>query len=124
VGRDLGAGLDLGVGDGLGVDVGVGVEVGIGVAVAVGVVVGVGVAVAVAVAIGVLVGVGVGVSLGDNTRYLESLGMPLVKTVTNAGPKGKSKAVEVKELSDHPAMGSTGRKETSLLSMLRSCTNG
>ena len=107
----------------VGVGVGVDVDVELGVAVAVGVVVGVGVAVAVGV--GVVVGVGVGVSDGATIRYLESLGIPLVKTVTNAGPKGKSvTGVEVKELSDHPAMGSTGRRETSLLSILRSWTNG
>ena len=54
-----------------------------------------------------------------------SLGMPLVKTVTNAGPSGKSLIdVELKVVSDQPAVGSTGRKATWLLSMLRSWTTG
>ena len=59
------------------------------------------------------------------TRYFESLGMPLVKTVTKAGPGGKLfTGVEVKAVSDQPAIGSTGRKMTWLLSMLRSWTTG
>ena len=88
------------------------------------------VAVAVAVAVGVAaaVAVGVGVGLGAKaatSTYLESLGMPFVKTVTNAGPEGKLfTGVEVKVVSDQPAVGSTGRKATWLLSMSRSWTNG
>lgn len=97
----------------------------LGVAVGVGVAVGAEVRVGVAVAVAVGVGVGVGVSDGASSKYFESLGIPLVKTVTNAGPEGKSlTGVEVKELSDHPTMGSTGRRETSLLSMLRNWIRG
>ena len=97
----------------LGVEVGVGVSVDVGVGVAVAMAVGVDVGVAVDGGVGVLVGVGVGVSDGAMTRYFESLGMPLVKTLTDAGPEGKSvTGVEVKELSDHPAMGSTERRKT------------
>ena len=93
---------------------------GVNVAVAVAVAVGVGVNVAVAVA----VGVGVGVGLTTST-YLASLGIPLVKTVTKAGPGGKLfTGVEVKAVSDQPAVGSTGRKATWLLSMSRNWTTG
>jgi hypothetical protein len=91
-------------------------------AVAVGVAIGLAVAVGVGEgdADGVAVGVGVAVEL-STTRYLESLGIPLVKTVTKAGPGGKLfSGVEVKEVSDQPAVGSTGRKSTWLLSMARS----
>ena len=57
--------------------------------------------------------------------YLKSLGMPLVKTVTRVGPRGKLfTGVEVKVVSDQPAIGSTGRKATWLLSMARSWTTG
>ena len=70
-------------------------------------------------------GVGVGLVEAAITRYFESLGMPLVKTVTRAGPGGKLfTGVEVKEVSDQPAVGSTGRKATWLLSMSRSWTTG
>ena len=94
--------------------------VNVAVAVAVAVAVGVGVNVAVAVA----VGVGVGVGLTTST-YLASLGIPLVKTVTKAGPGGKLfTGVEVKAVSDQPAVGSTGRKATWLLSMSRNWTTG
>ena len=42
-----------------------------------------------------------------------------------AGPGGKLfTGVEVKAVSDQPAIGSTGRKATWLLSMLRSWTTG
>ena len=96
----------------------------VAVAVAVGVGVNVAVAVAVAVAAAVAVAVGAGVGLGAKaatSTYFESLGMPLVKTVTRAGPGGKLfTEVEVKLVSDQPAIGSTGRKATWLLSMLRS----
>jgi hypothetical protein len=115
---------------GVNVAVAVAVGVGVGVNVAVGVGVGVKVAVAVAVAVGVGVGLAVGVGLGvgvvvATSRYFESPGMPLVKTVTRAGPGGKLfTGVEVKAVSDHPAIGSTGRKATWLLSMLRSWTTG
>jgi hypothetical protein len=96
------------------------VGVNVAVAVAVAVAVGVGVNVAVAVA----VGVGVGVGLTTST-YLASLGIPLVKTVTKAGPGGRSlTGVEVKAVSDQPAVGSTGRKATWLLSMARNWTTG
>ena len=38
------------------------------------------------------------------STYFESLGMPLVKTVTRAGPRGKLfTGVEVKVVSDQPA---------------------
>jgi len=114
-----------------GVGVAVAVAVGVPAAVAVGVGVGgsgVGVAVEMGVgegvADGVAVGVGVAVEL-STTRYLESLGMPLVKTVTKAGPGGKLfTGLEVKEVSDEPAIGSTGRNATWLLSMARSWTTG
>ena len=126
MGRGLGGALDLGVGVGRGVAVGLGVAVEVGVAVGVDVAVAVGVAVAVAVAVAVGVGVGVGLAAGLATStYFESLGTPLVKTVTNAGPGGKLfTGVEAKELSDQPAIGSAGRNATWLLSMSRSCTMG
>jgi hypothetical protein len=92
--------------------------------VAVGVGVGVKVGVAAAEAVGVGVGVGVGAKVATST-YFEPLGMPLVKTVTKAGPGGKLfTGVEVKVVSDQRAMGSTGRKATWLLSMARSWTTG
>jgi hypothetical protein len=70
--------------------------------------------------VAVAVGVGLGTGLVTST-YLESLGMPLVKTVTKAGPGGKLfTGTEVKEVSDQPAIASTGRKATWLLSMARS----
>ena len=103
---------------------GLGVGVGVGVGVAVAVAVGVGVGVGLGVGVGVGVGVGGGVEL-VTTRYFESLGMPLVKTVTRAGPGGKLlTGIEVKVVSDQPATGSTGRKATWLLSMERSWTTG
>src|SRR5262249_13579637 len=106
----------------VGVDVAVAVGVAVGVELGSGV--GVKVAVGVAVAVGVDVGVGLAVGLATST-YFESLGIPLVKTVTNAGPGGKSlTGVEAKERSDQPAVGSTGRNATWLLSMSRSCTTG
>ena len=118
----------VGVGVGVNVAVAVAVGVGVAVAVAVGVAVGSGVGVNVAVAVAVAVGVGVGVGLGAEaatTMYFESLGMPLVKTVTKAGPGGKSvTGIELKVVSDQPAIGSTGRKATWLLSMSRSWTTG
>jgi hypothetical protein len=109
---------------GVGVNVAVGTGVGVNVAVAVAVGVGVNVAVAVAVAVGVAVGVGLNAGLVTST-YLESLGMPLVKTVTRAGPGGKLfTGVEVKVVLDQRAIGSTKRKATWLLSMSRSWTTG
>ena len=52
-----------------------------------------------------------------------SVGMPLVKTVTSAGPDGKAViGLDVKRLSDQRRKGSDWRKTTSLLSMLRNCT--
>ena len=109
---------------GVGVGVSVAVAVAVGVAVAVAVAVGVDVAVAVAVAVAVGVGVGLGAGLATST-YFESLGIPLVKTVTKAGPGGKLlTGVEAKVVSDQPAIGSTGRKATWLLSMARSSTTG
>jgi hypothetical protein len=111
---------------GVGVKVAVAVGVGVRVAVAVGVGVKVAVAVGVGVKVAVAVGVGVGVAFGLTTsKYLASLGIPLVKTVTKAGPGGKLlTGVEVKAVSDQPAVGSTGRKATWLLSMSRSWTTG
>ena len=118
----MGVGVGVGVDVGVAVGVAVAVAVAVGVAVAVAVAVGVGVNVAVAVAVAVGVGVGVGAA---TARYLESLGMPLVKTVTKAGPAGKLfTGVELKAVSDQPAIGSTGRKATWLLSMARSWTTG
>jgi hypothetical protein len=62
---------------------------------------------------------------GATTRYFASLGMPLVKTVTRAGPEGKPlTGIELKAVSDHPTVGSTRRNATWLLSMLRSWTIG
>jgi hypothetical protein len=108
----------------VGVGVGLSSGVGVGVSVAVAVAVGVKVSVAVTVAVAVAVGVGLGEGFVTST-YLESVGMPLVKTVTKAGPGGKLfTGAEVKEVSDQPAIGSTGRKATWLLSMSRSCTTG
>src|SRR6478672_11625320 len=79
----VGVGLAVGVGVGVGDAVGDGV--GVGVKVAVAVAVGVNVAVAVAVGVGEAVAPGVGVGVGGTaTMYFESLGMPLVKTVTSA----------------------------------------
>src|SRR5947209_4054188 len=126
-GVGVGVGVDVGVAVAVGVGVAIGVGVGGGVGIGVGVAVGVGVAAGVGVGVGVAVGVGVGVGAGAaaTTRYFESLGMPLVKTVTRAGPGGKLfTGVEVKVVSDHPATGSTGRKATWLLSIARSCTTG
>ena len=106
------------VGVGVALTAGVGVNVGVGVDV--GVEVGVEVAVAVAVGVAVGVGVGVGVAGLVTSKYLESLGMPFVKTVTKAGPSGKSSTgVEVNEVSDQPSVWSTGRNAIWLLSMLR-----
>ena len=110
------------VGVGEAVAAGVAVAVGVGVKVAVAVAVGDGDAVAVAVGVDVGVGLGVGVT---TTMYFESLGMPLVKTVTRDGPGGKLfTGIEVKKVSDQPAIGSTGRKATWLLSMARSWITG
>src|SRR5207244_6376071 len=102
-GEGDGVGLGLGVGDGVGGGVGAGVGVGLGVGVGVG--------------LGVGVGVGVGVGFGLlTTRYFESLGMPLVKTVTRAGPAGKSwTGLEVTVVSDRPRIGWTGKNVTWLL---------
>src|SRR5213596_538982 len=59
-----------------------------------------------------------GVSL--TTRYFAVLEMPLVKTVTKAGPKGKSVTDrEMKLVSDQPRAGLTRRKTTWPLSRLR-----
>src|SRR3954469_20528419 len=58
-------------------------------------------------------------------RYFASLGMPFVNTVSSEGPGWKPlSGVEVNAVFDQPAVASTGRKATSLLSMLRSCTIG
>ncbi len=120
----VGVNVAVAVAVGVGVNVAVGVGVNVAVAVGVNVAVGVGVNVAVAVGVKVAVGVGVGVGLTTST-YLASLGMPLVKTVTKAGPGGKLlTGVEVTAVSDQPAIGSTGRKATWLLSMSRNCTTG
>src|SRR6516164_1832884 len=62
---------------------------------------------------------------GVTTKYLASLGMPLVKTVTRAGPSGKLfSRIEVKPVSDQPVAGSAKSDMTWLLAMLRSCTTG
>jgi hypothetical protein len=120
----------IGVAVAVAVAVEIAVAVGVGVKVTVAVAVDVAVAVAVVVGVAVAVGVAVGVGLGavvkvPTTRYFELLGMPLVKTVTKAGPEGKSfTGIEVKEVSDQPAVGSIGRDATWLLSILRSCTTG
>ena len=64
-------------------------------------------------------------SRGVTTKYFALLGMPLVKTVTSAGPCRKpSSEKESKLVSDQPRSGSIGRKVTSLLSILRNCTIG
>jgi len=115
--------VGVAVGVGVGVAVAEAAAVGVAEAAAVGVAEAAAVGVAEAAAVGVAVGVGVGVAV--TTRYFESLGMPLVKTVTRAGPGGKLfTGVEVKEVSDQPTIGSTGRKATWLLSIARSWTTG
>ncbi len=46
-------------------------------------------------------------------KYLAGLGMPLVNTVSSAGPEGKTVIlVELKLVSDQPWIESTGRKAT------------
>ena len=88
----------------------VGVEVPTGVAVGVEVAVGVAAGVELGVGLTVGVGLGVGVPPPPMTRYRESLGIPLAKILTKAGPEAKfAVGVEVKEVSDQPAIGSTGR---------------
>ena len=102
-----------------------------GVIVAVGVAVGVEVGVAVAVAVAVAVGVGAGVAAAPTTNF-DWLGIPLVKIVTRADPTGKPlelvvirvTGVEVKEVSDQPGVGSTGRKSVCSLARLSSWTSG
>ena len=91
--------------------VGVGLAVGPGVPVGVGVAVGGGVAEGVAVGVGLPgVAVGAGVGVGPNgdeiAKYFESLGMPFVNTVINAGPAGKLTGLEVRVVSDQPCTGS------------------
>src|ERR1051325_6004067 len=55
----------------------------------------------------------------------ERLGMPLVKTVTSAGPGGNpARSLETNVVSDHEVPGPGARKRTCPLSMLRSCTTG
>jgi len=126
VGVAVGVAVAVAVAVAAGVLVAVAVAVAVGVAVGVGVGLSSGVGVGVGVKVAVAVGVGVGVEVGLTTRtYLASLGMPLVKTVTKAGPGGKLlTGVEVKAVSDQPATGSTGRKVTWLLSMSRNWTTG
>ena len=114
----------------------VAVDVGVGDAVAVAVAVAVDVAVAVAVAVGVgdcvPVGVDVGVGVAPATTNCDWLGIPLVKAVTSAYPMGKPLelvvikviGVEVKEVSDHPVIESTGRKSVCSLARLSSSTSG
>jgi hypothetical protein len=64
-----------------------------------------------------------GVSL--TTRYFAVLGMPLVKTVTKAGPDGKSvTGREMKVVLDQARTGAARRKATWLFSRLRNCTIG
>ena len=128
VGVAVAVGLDVIVAVGVGVNVAVGTGVGVNVAVAVAVAVGVDVAVGIGVGVNVAVAVGVGVGLraGPTTStYFESLGIPLVKIVTKAGPAGKSlTGVEVKVVSVQPAIAFSGRKATWLLSTSRSWTTG
>jgi len=129
-GVPLGDGVSLGEGVtlGEGVSLGEGVALGKGVSLGEGVTLGEGVSLAEGVALGEGVSLGEGVGLGaalTTSTYVASLGMPLVKTVTKAGPGGKLfTGVEVKLVSDQPAIGSTGRKATWLLSMSRSWTTG
>ena len=126
IGVGVGSGVGVGVGVGLGEGDGVGLGLGEGDGVGGGVGAGVGVGLGVGVGVGLGVGVGVGVGFGLlTTRYFESLGMPLVKTVTRAGPAGKSlTGLEVKVVSDQPAIGSTGKNVTWLLSISRNWTMG
>jgi hypothetical protein len=97
--------------------------------------VAVGVNVAVAVAVGVGLAVGVGVGLGFDVPAITNcdwLGMPLVNTVASAQPIGNPLelvvirviGVEVKEVSDQPAIASTGRKSVCSLARLSSWTSG
>ena len=66
-----------------------------------------------------------GHGISTTTKYFAVLGMPLVKTVTRAGPKGKSlTGRERKRVSDLPPTRSTRTKTTSLLPRLRNCTIG
>src|SRR5207248_3647618 len=59
------------------------------------------------------------------SMYFESLGMPLVKTVTKAGPAGKLfTGVEVNVVSDQPAVGSTGRKRSEERRVGKECRSG
>jgi hypothetical protein len=84
--------------------------VAVGVEVPAGVDVNVDLGVGRAAGVDVGVGLGVGVPTTPMTMYFESLGMPLVKMLTKAGPETKLVVgVEVKEVSDQPAMRSTGR---------------
>jgi len=66
----------------------------------------VGVGEAVAVGVAVAVAVGVGLACNGTATYFESLGMPLVNTVTTAGPEGKRTGFDVTVLSDQSAEGS------------------
>ena len=124
-------GVRVGVGVGVGVGVNVAVAVAVAVAVGVNVAVAVGVDVAVAVGLGLAVGVGVGVGVAPAMNS-DWLGMPLVKTVTSAWPRGKPLelmpirviGVEVKEVSDQPAVASTGKKSVCSLARLSSWTSG
>jgi hypothetical protein len=121
----------------VGVKVAVAVAVGVGVKVAVAVGVGVSVAVAVAEGVGVNVAVAVGEGVGVEVAVVaitncDWLGMPFVKTVTSAYPMGKplevavirAIGVEVNEVSDQPAVASTGRKSVCSLARLSSWTTG
>jgi hypothetical protein len=76
-------------------------------------------------------GLGVGVGVAPTTNC-DSLGMPLVKTVTSAWPLGKPLelvvirviGVEVKEVSDQPAIASVSRKSVCSFARLNSWTSG
>ena len=71
-------------------------------------------------------------SQGGVTTNCDSLGIPLVKTVTSAWPMGNplklvvitAIGVEVKEVLDHPVNASTGRKSVCSLARLSSWTSG
>jgi hypothetical protein len=79
----------------------------------------------------VVVAAGIGQEVAQTTSS-DWLGMPLVKTVTSAGPMGKPLevvvisviGVEVKEVSDQPVITSTGRKSVCSLARLSSSTSG
>jgi len=57
--------------------------------------------------------------------YCEMLGMPLVNTVARAGPGLTFQLVpEMKDVSEKPVAGSSGRNRVSSLSMRCNCSRG